>query len=160
VGIRAALFYLVAYATMTLGAFGVVMLVSAKGEEQTSLSSYAGLSKRSPVLAGLMTLFLLSLAGIPPTAGFIAKVTVFTAAIGAGAWPLTLIGVLMSVAAAFFYLRVIVLMYMREPEGEHDRDDAVLPRVALAVPAVLTLVLGVFPGLIVGILQKASVLQW
>jgi NADH-quinone oxidoreductase subunit N len=107
-----------------------------------------------------MTLFLLSLAGIPPTAGFIAKVSVFAAAIGAGAWPLTLIGVLMSVAAAFFYLRVIVLMYMREPEGEHDRDDAVLPRVALAVPAVLTLVLGVFPGLIVGILQKASVLQW
>ena len=160
IGIRAALFYLVAYATMTLGAFGVVMLVSAKGEEQTSLSSYAGLSKRSPVLAGLMTLFLLSLAGIPPTAGFIAKVSVFAAAIGAGAWPLTLIGVLMSVAAAFFYLRVIVLMYMREPEGEHDRDDAVLPRVALAVPAVLTLVLGVFPGLIVGILQKASVLRW
>ena len=92
-GIRAALFYLVAYATMTLGAFGIVMLVCARGEEQTSLSSYAGLYKRSPFLAVLMTIFLLSLAGIPPTAGFIAKVSVFSAAIQAGHWELALLGV-------------------------------------------------------------------
>ena len=78
---------------MTLGAFGVVMLVSARGEEQTSLTAYAGLSKRSPLLAGLMTLFLLSLAGIPPTVGFVAKVGVFSAAIRAGHTPLALIGV-------------------------------------------------------------------
>ncbi len=84
VGMRAAMFYLIAYAAMTLGAFGVVMLVSARGEEQTSISSYAGLYKRSPYLAVLMTLFLLSLAGIPPTAGFIAKVGVFTSAITRG----------------------------------------------------------------------------
>ncbi len=160
VGIRAALFYLVSYAAMTLGAFGVVMLVSARGEEQTSLASYAGLYRRSPLLAGLMTIFLLSLAGIPPTAGFIAKVTVFASAIDGGAWPLVLIGVVMSVVAAFFYLRVIVIMYMQEPQGEYDRDDSVLPRLIVAVPAVVTIVLGVFPGLIVGILEKASVLTW
>ena len=159
-GIRAAMFYLIAYAAMTLGAFGVVMLVSAKGEEQTSLVSYAGLSRRSPLLAGLMTLFLLSLAGIPPTAGFMAKVGVFGAAIRAGYWPLALIGVIASVAAAFFYLRVIVLMYMQEPQGVLDEDRTVLLRVAIAIPAILTLVLGIFPGLLVGILEKASILRW
>jgi NADH-quinone oxidoreductase subunit N len=154
------MFYLIAYAAMTLGAFGVVMLVSAQGEEQTSLVSYAGLSRRSPLLAGLLTLFLLSLAGIPPTAGFMAKVGVFGAAIQAGYWPLTVIGVLASVAAAFFYIRVIVLMYMQEPQGVQDEDRTVLLRVALAIPAILTLVLGVFPGLLVGVLEKASILRW
>ena len=159
-GIRAALFYLVAYSAMTLGSFGVVMLVSARGEEQTSLGAYGGLARRSPLLAALMTLFLLSLAGIPPTAGFVAKAGVFGAAIGAGHWSLALIGVLASVAAAFFYLRLIVLMYMQEPRGEQDQDPSFLPRVVIAIPAVLTLVLGVFPGLIAGILREASVLRW
>jgi len=160
IGIRSAMFYLIAYAAMTLGAFGVVMLVSARGEEQTSLVSYAGLSRRSPLLAGLLTLFLLSLAGIPPTAGFMAKVGVFGAAIQAGYWPLAVIGVLASVAAAFFYIRVIVLMYMQEPKGVLDEDRTVVLRVALAIPAILTLVLGVFPGLLVGVLEKAAILRW
>jgi NADH-quinone oxidoreductase subunit N len=159
-GIRAAMFYLIAYATMTLGAFGVVMLVSARGEEQTSFTSYAGLFRRSPVLAGMMTLFLLSLAGIPPTAGFIAKVTVFSAAISAGHWALALVGVVASVAAAFFYLRVIVVMFVQQPEGEQTEDPAVLARVAIAIPATFTLVLGVFPGLITGFLEKAAILRW
>jgi len=159
-GIRAALFYLIAYAVMTTGSFGVVMLVSARGEEQTSLRSYAGLARRQPLLAGLMALFLLSLAGIPPTAGFIAKVGVFGAAIRAGHWPLALIGVLSSVAAAFFYIRVLVLMYMQDPSGEQEEDRALLPRVALAIPALLTLVLGVFPQIVLGVLDKASVLRW
>ncbi|HEY7668967.1 MAG TPA: NADH-quinone oxidoreductase subunit NuoN [Actinomycetota bacterium] len=159
-GIRAALFYLIAYSIMTLGAFGIVMLVSARGEEQTSFASYAGLARRSPLLAGLMTLFLLSLAGIPPTVGFIAKAGVFGAAIGAGYWPLALIGVASSVVAAFFYLRLIVLMYMQEPQGEHDRDPSLMPRVAIAIPAFLTLALGIFPGLLSDILREASVLRW
>jgi len=159
-GIRAAMFYLIAYAVMILGAFGIVMLVSARGEEQTSFGAYAGLARRSPLLAGLMTLFLLSLAGIPPTVGFIAKAGVFGAAIDAGYWSLALIGVVSSVVAAFFYLRLIVLMYMHEPQGEHSRDPSVAPRVAIAVPAVLTLVLGIFPGLLSEILQQASVLRW
>ena len=159
-GIRAAMFYLIAYAAMTVGAFGIVMLVSARGEEQTSLVAYEGLSRRSPYLAALMTLFMLSLAGIPPTAGFIAKVNVFTAAIGAGHWPLALIGVISSVVAAFFYLRVLVLMYMREPLGEQDEDRSALPRVVLAVPAGVTVAFGVFPGLIAGIIEKAAVLRW
>jgi NADH-quinone oxidoreductase subunit N len=160
IGIRAAMFYLVSYALMTLGAFGVVMLVSARGEEQTSLTAYAGLSKRSPLLAGLMTLFLLSLAGIPPTVGFVAKVGVFSAAIRAGHTSLALVGVVASVVAAFFYLRVIVLMYMQEPQGSFEEDRSLMPRVAIAIPAILTLALGIFPGLIAGILERASILRW
>jgi NADH-quinone oxidoreductase subunit N len=160
VGIRAAMFYLVVYTLMTVGAFGVVMLVSARGEEQTSLGAYAGLAKRSPGLAALMTVFLLSLAGIPPTAGFIAKVTVFAAAIGAGNWPLAVVGVLASVAAAFFYLRVIVYMYMREPVEELDADPTVWPRVAAGVLAAGVVVLGVFPGILSGVLRSAAVLRW
>jgi NADH-quinone oxidoreductase subunit N len=159
-GISAALFYLLAYALMILGAFGVVMLVSARGEGRTSLISYAGLYRRSPALAGLLTLFLLSLAGIPPTAGFVAKVNVFRAAVDAGHWPLVLIGVLASVIAAFFYIRVMVLMYMQEPQDEMVPDDSPLPRVVVAVPAVLTVLFGVAPGLVLGLLDKASVLRW
>jgi NADH-quinone oxidoreductase subunit N len=159
-GISAALFYLLAYALMILGAFGVVMLVSAQGEARTSLVSYAGLYRRSPLLAGLLTLFLLSLAGIPPTAGFVAKVNVFRAAVDAGHWPLVLIGVLASVVAAFFYIRVMVLMYMQDPQEELAPDESPLPRVAVAIPAVLTVLFGVAPGLVLGVLDKASVLRW
>jgi NADH-quinone oxidoreductase subunit N len=159
-GISAALFYLLTYAAVILGAFGVVMLVSSRGEARTSLASYAGLYRRSRLLAGLMTVFLLSLAGIPPTAGFIAKVGVFGAAVRAGYWPLTLIGVLASVVAAFFYIRVMVLMYMQEPAEEAAPDRSMWPRAALGVCALITLVLGVFPGLVLGLLEKASVLRW
>jgi NADH-quinone oxidoreductase subunit N len=159
-GIRAAMFYLIAYAATTVGAFGVVMLVSAKGEEQTALTAYTGLYKRSPLLAGLMAIFLLSLAGIPPTAGFIAKVNVFVAASGAGYWPLVLIGVVFSVVAAFFYLRVIVLMFMREPGAEQEEDRSLMPRLVIAIPAAVTVALGLFPGLITGFISKASVLRW
>ncbi len=159
-GIRSALFYLVAYSIMILGAFGVVMLVSIRGEGRTSLRSYAGLGRRSPLLAGLLTLFLLSMAGIPPTAGFIAKFSVFGAAVRAGHWELALIGVLSSVVAAFFYIRVMVLMYMQGPADDLEPDRSVLLRVAIAIPAALTLVFGVFPQIVLGVLEKAAVLRW
>jgi NADH-quinone oxidoreductase subunit N len=136
------------------------MLVSARGERRTSIASYAGLGRRSPVLAGLLTVFLLSLTGIPPTAGFVAKVGVFRAATDAGSWPLVLIGVLASVVAAYFYLRVIVLMFMQEPEGDADIDETLVPRLVVGVSAALVLVLGVFPGLVVGFLDRAAVLRW
>ncbi|HEX5950673.1 MAG TPA: NADH-quinone oxidoreductase subunit NuoN [Actinomycetota bacterium] len=159
-GMSASLFYLLAYALMIVGAFGVVMLVSSRGEAATSLASYRGLYRQSPLLAGLLSLFLLSMAGIPPTAGFIAKVGVFGAAIDAGHWELALIGVLASVVAAFFYIRVMVLMYMQEPSGDHEPDASLAPRVAIAIPAVGTLLLGVLPGLVTDFLSKASVIRW
>ncbi|HSL09863.1 MAG TPA: NADH-quinone oxidoreductase subunit N [Actinomycetota bacterium] len=163
-GIRSATFYLIAYAAMTIGAFGVVMMVSFRGEERTSLASYRGLHRTDPVAAGLMALFLISLAGLPPTGGFIAKVGVFGAAIDGGYWWLSLIGVLASVAAAYFYLRVIVLMYMQDDDDVTDAvvttDGSLLPRIAVVIPAALILLLGVFPGVISDFLDAASVLRW
>ena len=159
-GISGAMFYLAAYAAMILGAFGVVMLVSGVGEERTSLSSYAGLVRRSPLLAGLMALFLLSLAGIPPTAGFIAKVLVFGAAIEAGQTELVIVGVLASVVAAFFYIRLIVLAYMQDPEEAGLLSAEPVPAMAVAVMGVLTLLFGVLPGILLNVLKSASVLRF
>jgi NADH-quinone oxidoreductase subunit N len=159
-GIEAVLFYLAAYATMIIGAFGVVILVSVRGEQRTSLASYAGLARRSPFLAGVLALFLLSLAGIPPTAGFIAKVAVFSAAIQEGYWPLVLIAVIASVIAAFFYIRVIVLMYMQEPAEDVQIERAPVASIGVALPAVLTLLFGVLPGLLFGLLHHASVIRF
>ena len=159
-GIRSALLYLVVYAATVVGAFGVVMLVAGRDDERSSLDDYAGLAHRSPALAALMSLFLLSLAGIPPAGGFVAKVGVFGAAIRAGHWPLALIGVVASVAAAFFYIRVIVQMYMREPEGEVVADTSLVPTLAVAIAGLVTLVLGVVPQVVVDLLDQAAVLRW
>jgi NADH-quinone oxidoreductase subunit N len=159
-GISGAMFYLAAYAAMILGAFGVVILVSRTGEERTSLRSYRGLGRRNPLLGACLTLFLLSLAGIPPTAGFMAKFLVFGAAVEAGLEGLVIVAVLASVAAAFFYLRVIVLTYMEEPEDEIALRAAPAPSFTLAAAAAATLALGVFPSLILDPLQTAGVLRW
>ncbi len=160
-GISGAMFYLVAYAAMILGAFAVVVVVSRTGEQRTSLGSYRGLARRSPVLGALLALFLLSLAGIPPTAGFIAKVLVFQAAVRAGLEGLVVVAVLASVVAAFFYIRLIVLAYMEDPEDEVGRvPTEPAPGVALGVAAVVTLLLGILPGLLLDPLQTAAVLRW
>ncbi|MCC2316241.1 NADH-quinone oxidoreductase subunit NuoN [Cellulomonas xiejunii] len=125
-GITAVLFYLLAYGATTVGAFGLVSLVRERGTgdddapavlgEATRLSQWAGLGRTHPVVAVTFTLFLLSFAGIPLTAGFVGKFAVFSAAVEGGAWPLALIGVLASAAAAFFYVRIIVLMFFTESD--------------------------------------------
>jgi len=116
-GITAMLVYLLIYAFMQLGAFAVVIALALAGEERLDLGSdYAGLARRHPYLAGALALFMLSLGGIPPTAGFIAKLTVFRAAVAAGYWPLALVGVVTSMIALAFYLRVIIQMYTRESD--------------------------------------------
>ena len=162
-GIQSAMFYLAVYAGTVLGAFAVVAIASVRGEEHTALSSYAGLARRKPLLGLALTAFLLSLAGIPPMAGFIAKVGVFSAAVQAGSWPLVLIAVLASVAAAFFYIRVIVLMYMQDPapevEGVRIESDPAGWAAVLA-PAFLTVVFGILPGLLFGLLRTASVVRF
>ena len=160
-GISGAMFYLVAYAAMILGAFGVVMLVSRVGEQRTSLRSYRGLARRSPILAALLTLFLLSLAGLPPAAGFMGKLFVFQAAANAGLQWLVIVGVLATVIAAFFYIRVLVLAYMEEPDPDTPEATAEgAPGFALAVAAVITLALGVLPGLLLDPIQSAGILRW
>jgi NADH-quinone oxidoreductase subunit N len=162
-GISGAMFYLLAYAAMIMGAFGVVILVSRVGEERTTLRSYRGLGRTNPALAAVLALFLLSLAGIPPTAGFIAKVLVFQAAVDAGLTWLVVLAVVASVIAAFFYIRVLVLMYMEEPEEAEVREAVpagAAPAWALAVTGAATLVLGVFPSLVLGSIGEAAVLRW
>jgi len=160
IGIRAAMFYLIAYSVMTVGAFGIVMLVGVKTDGPSSYDNYDGLAQRSPGLAALLTIFLLSLAGIPPTVGFIAKLTVFGSAIQAGNWPLVIVCVLASVIAAYAYLRVVLRMYFRAPHVAVDDDRSLMPQVAGLVLAVTVLVLGVFPRLLSSVIESASILKW
>jgi NADH-quinone oxidoreductase subunit N len=160
IGIRAAMFYLIAYSVMTIGAFGLTALVAVRTPDPTSYDRYDGLAARSPVLAALLTIFLLSLAGIPPTVGFIAKLTVFGAAIRAGNWPLALVCMLASVIAAYAYLRVVVRIYFRRPAGDVEDDRGLVPVASGVVLAAAVLVLGVFPRILSGIIESASILRW
>ncbi|HYH28420.1 MAG TPA: NADH-quinone oxidoreductase subunit NuoN [Actinomycetota bacterium] len=159
-GVSGAMFYLAAYAAMILGSFGVVMVVSGRREDRTGLEAFRGLGRRSPVLAAVLSLFLLSLAGIPPTGGFMAKVFVFGAGIEAGQSALVIVAVLASVVAAFFYLRVIVLMYLEEPTEQGRPERAAMPALGLGLTAIATVVLGVAPGVLLGVLRTAAVLRW
>ena len=160
-GISGAMFYLASYAAMILGGFGVVLLVSRVGERDTALRSYRGLGRRSPALAALLAVFLLSLAGLPPTAGFMAKVLVFQAAVDAGLEWLVIVAVLASVVSAYFYIRLLVLAYMQDPEAETPAARPVgAPAIAVGVAAAVTLVLGVAPALLLDPLQTAAVLRW
>jgi NADH-quinone oxidoreductase subunit N len=158
-GVAAVMFYLAAYGFATLGAFAVISLVRQDGGEATHLSNWAGLGKRSPVLALSMSLFMLSFAGIPLTSGFIGKFTVFEAAILADAVPLVIVGVIASIIAAFFYVRVIVLMFFTEPA--EDGPTVVLPSVfttlVLAISVAVTVILGVFPQPVLDLVEQANV---
>ncbi len=146
-GISAALFYLFAYTFMNIGAFAVLILVARKGEENLDISDYAGLGFKHPVLGLSMTLFMLSLAGLPPTAGFFGKFYIFSAAVDAGLISLTVIGVLNSLVSVYFYLGVVVSMYMRQPA--HKEPVVSFPafaRTALLVTSLATLYLGLAPA--------------
>jgi NADH-quinone oxidoreductase subunit N len=146
-GVSAALFYLLAYSLMNLGAFAIVTILSRSEDKLVNLTDYAGLGARRPVLAAVLTLFLLSLAGIPGTAGFAGKFFIFRAALESRLIWLTVIGVLTTVVSFYYYLYVIVQMYMREPSGDFD-DVRVCGslKVALIVASVGTLYLGIVPA--------------
>jgi NADH-quinone oxidoreductase subunit N len=162
-GLAATMFYLLTYGLTTVGAFAVLTLVRDGDGEASHLSQWAGLASRSPLTAAVMSLFLLALAGIPLTAGFTGKFAVFRAAIETGAWPLALVALLASAVAAFFYLRVIVLMYFSPPAGGVDGRQAPsvgvpgLPTtIVLAVTAAATLALGIVPGSVLDLAQEAA----
>jgi NADH-quinone oxidoreductase subunit N len=164
-GRQAALFYLASYGAMILGAFAVVMLVSGRGERSEELADYRGLAIRHPMLGAALALFLLSLAGIPLTAGFISKLAVFSAAFQAGEGWLVILGVVASVIAAFFYLRLVILMYMEEREPEAILAGRSTPRapiaaLGVAIPALATVVFGVFPQLLFAMLQSAAAIRF
>ncbi|GAA2116794.1 NADH-quinone oxidoreductase subunit NuoN [Streptomyces synnematoformans] len=146
-GISSVLFYLAAYGFVTVGAFAVVTLVRDAGGEATHLSKWAGLGRRSPLVAAVFAVFLLAFAGIPLTSGFAGKFAVFKAAAEGGATPLVVVGVIASAIAAFFYVRVIVLMFFSEPrpEGPAVTVPSAFTVSAIAVGVAATLVLGVAP---------------
>ena len=143
----AVLFYLVAYLFMNLGAFGVVVALTHRGHDADRFEEYAGLAKRRPALAALMTLFLIGLAGIPGTAGFVAKFRIFMAAVQQGYVPLVVIAVLTSLVSVYYYLRLPVLMYMREPGDAAGRLRLSAGEfIALAICATAVIVLGILPN--------------
>jgi NADH-quinone oxidoreductase subunit N len=145
-GKGAILFYILTYALTSVGAFGVTALVATRERTNDELSDYAGLSKRQPLLAFLMTIFLLSLGGFPPTAGFIGKWYLFSAAVSAGSYSLAIIGVLTSVVSVFFYLRVVVMMYMSEESSTSPVTQPSAASIfALAIPLIATFYLGILP---------------
>jgi len=146
-GASAAMFYTATYAAMNVGAFAVVSHFANVGEKYVTLEDYAGLGKRSPVLAATLTFFLMSLIGIPITGGFFAKFYVLSAALQANLVGLTIIGVLNSALAAYYYLRIIVMIYMREPRaGVPVTPLPAASGLAVAVCVFATLYLGVLPG--------------
>jgi NADH-quinone oxidoreductase subunit N len=145
--VSAAMFYAASYAAMNVGAFAVVSHFASTGEKYTLIEDYAGLGRRSPLLAAVLTVFLLSLIGIPITGGFLAKFYVFSAALNSSLIGLTIIGVINSAIGAYYYLRVIVMMYMREPRV--DADVAPVSAglgFALALSFIGTIWLGVAPN--------------
>jgi len=147
VGVSAAIFYAASYAAMNTGAFIVISHFASAGEKYVTIDDYAGLGRRAPGLAALLTIFMLSLIGIPVTGGFFAKFYVFSAALKSDLVGLVIIGVLNSAIASYYYLRVIVVMYMREPSEE--AEEVPLPLavgVSLALAAAVTIYLGVLPG--------------
>jgi len=140
------LFYLVVYAVTNIGAFAVIAMLGTREQPMETLDEYKGLWHSSPVMAALLTIFLLSLGGFPPTAGFVAKWYVFSAAVGAGQFGLAVVGVLTSVVSVFFYLRIVVMMYMSD--AREGAAPARLPGPALAalsLSAAILFYLGVLP---------------
>ncbi len=155
-GLTASLFYLVAYGFTTMGAFGIVTLVRDSAGEVTDLNRWAGLGKKSPAVAGAFVLFLLSFAGIPLTSGFIGKFSLFQAAYETGNIAVVVVGVLASAVAAFFYLRIVVLLFFTEPTS--DTVSVVIPSImtsiAITVSALVAIVLGVYPSLLLNTAQS------
>jgi NADH-quinone oxidoreductase subunit N len=158
-GLSATLFYLVAYSFSTVGAFAIVGLVrNADGEEDATLSHWAGLGQRSPIVGVMLSMFLLAFAGIPLTSGFISKFSVFKAAAQGGAVPLVIIGVISSGIAAYFYVRVIVSMFFTEASDDTPQVVApsTLSKTAIAVCAVVTLGLGILPQPLLDLADHAA----
>jgi NADH-quinone oxidoreductase subunit N len=146
-GITAAMFYTAAYAAMNVGAFAVVGHIAGAGERYVTLEDYSGLGRRSPLLAAILTIFLLSLIGIPITGGFFAKFYVFSSALQQNLVGLVIIGVINSAIASYYYLRVIVFMYMREPRQEVPVTPIPVGLgLALALSLAATIYLGILPN--------------
>jgi NADH-quinone oxidoreductase subunit N len=158
-GLSSTLFYLLAYSFSTVGAFAIVGLIrDADGVEDATLSHWAGLGQRSPIVGVMFSMFLLAFAGIPLTSGFVSKLAVFKAAAQGGAVPLVIVGVVASAVAAYFYVRVIVSMFFTEATEDtpHVVAPGILSKAAIAVCAAVTVALGIFPQPLLDLADQAA----
>ncbi|RPI10557.1 MAG: NADH-quinone oxidoreductase subunit N [Zetaproteobacteria bacterium] len=158
-GVAAVLFYSLAYALMTIGAFGMVVLLAHGTVKGDRIDDFAGLAQKHPLASAIMLLFLLSLTGIPPTAGFVGKLYLFGAAIEAGYYWLVIIAVVNSAISLFYYMRVVVAMYMRDvpPQGIATSPSFAL-NIALLLTGAGTLLLGIFPGPVLALARASAVM--
>ncbi len=156
-GAPAVMFYTASYAAMNVGAFAVVSHFANAGERYVTLQDYSGLGRKSPILAGALGVFLISLIGIPITGGFFAKFYVFSAALQSGLVWLTIIGVINSAIGAYYYLRLIVVMYMREPQEDVPLLPVSYPLgIAIGIALAATIYLGVLPDRVLGYVQESG----
>lgn len=158
IGVAAAMFYLAAYAFMNIGAFAVVTHLSGKGERYQSIDDFSGLAQKQPMVAAMLTIFMLSLIGVPLTGGFFGKFYIFKAALESHLIWLTVLGLLNSAVAAYYYLRILVVMYMKEPSEAASKAEPLSPGLsaALLLPAAATLILGIFPGWVLDFAGRSS----
>jgi NADH-quinone oxidoreductase subunit N len=159
-GTAAAMFYLAAYALMNIGAFAVVIHIAGKGERHLRIEDLAGLGQRQPLTAAMLTIFLLSFIGVPLTGGFFGKFYIFRAALESNLVWLTILGLLNSAVAAYYYLRLLVVMYMYEPGEVANSLGAPGPglQAALILPAIGTFILGIVPGFVLNFARNSSAL--
>ena len=158
-GISGTLFYLLAYIFMNVGAFAIVIVLSHKNDEFIQINDYAGLGFKHPLLAIAMTIFMFSMAGVPPMAGFVGKFYIFSAAIKSGYVGLAIIGVINSVISVYYYLRITVIMYMKEPAREFT-PLTLSPFIvaAIVISVIGTLQLGIFPSKVIEMAQQATLI--
>ncbi len=153
-GIAGIIFYLAVYTFMNLGAFGVVALIEGKEETNLTFDSYAGLSKRQPLLAAMLAISMFSLAGIPPFAGFFGKYYIFIAAIKADMTWLAIIGVISSVISVYFYIRVVVIMYFKETEKDFTVKKGNYGLLSVVVSVLFVIVIGILPGTLINVISS------
>ena len=148
-GSSSMLFYMLTYAFMTFGIFGIIIILGRKGEENLEIQNYSGLAYKHPVIALSMTIFLLSLGGLPPFAGFVAKFYLFSAAVQEGLLTLVIIAVLNSAISFYYYLKIVVFMYMKEPQAEFNISLTPMTLFVVLIGVIGTIQLGIFPNAII-----------
>jgi NADH-quinone oxidoreductase subunit N len=157
-GVAAVMFYLAAYSLMNLGALAAVTHLSGAGDRFVNIEDFKGLARKQPMMAAMLTIFLLSMIGVPLTGGFFGKFYIFRAALESHLVWLTVLGLINSAVAAYYYLRIIVMMYMHQPSEASESAEPLTAgmRLALLLPALGTLVLGIFPNWILDFAGKSS----
>ncbi|HRK01718.1 MAG TPA: NADH-quinone oxidoreductase subunit N [Oligoflexia bacterium] len=157
-GYSSVLVYMAGYVVMNIGAFAVVAMLSEKNDRHTNIEDYAGLGFKKPLTGLAMTIFMFSMAGVPPTVGFAGKYLIFLSAVQAGEVLLAVLSVLCSAISAYYYLRVIVFMYMKDPVPGRAMNHTLAPAFVIGISAVITMQLGLFPSVLIEAAKKAAMM--